>query len=354
MISWVERRQICTACDRVTLQFVMQPSYPLLIRAIRKPAAMILRTILAVGLLASMSTAQTLKKASANNAPASAQRGIQLAERGLCNQALPLLRKSLPHIARKKLRYDVAMATAQCGMSVNEEAAVVGALVLLRREFPHDPKVLYTATHFYSELASRAAQELAATAPTSAEAQELEAEALESHGKLEQAAAEYRKILQKYPDQAGIHYRLGQLILSEPPTATTADDAKREFEEELKVDPTAASAEFMLGDLARQAQQWDDAIVHFSRAAKLDAGFSEAFLGLGMSLNAAGKNSDAVLPLEKYVKMEPSDPAGHYQLAIAYARTGRRQEAERQMALQRETAKKAPPSGPSDDPNQLE
>jgi len=329
----------------------MRLSYPLPIPAIHKHAAVILATIFALGLLANTSAAQTVKKASATDASASAEQGIQLAERGLCNQALPLLRKSLPHIAQRKLRYDVAMATAQCGMSVNEEAAVVDALVLLRREFPHDPKVLYTATHFYSELASRAAQELAATAPTSAEAQELEAEALESHGKLDQAAAEYRKILQKYPDQPGIHYRLGQLILSEPPTATTADDAKKEFEEELKIDPTAASAEFMLGDLARQAEQWADAIDHFSRAAKLDAGFSEAFLGLGMSLNAAGKNSDAVAPLERYVKMEPSDPAGHYQLAIAYARTGRQQDAERQMALQREAAKKAPPSGPQN-PNE--
>ncbi|HEV2616534.1 MAG TPA: tetratricopeptide repeat protein [Candidatus Acidoferrales bacterium] len=244
------------------------------------------------------------------------------------------------------MRYDVEMATAQCGMSIYQEDAIVEALVLLRREFPRDPKVLYTATHFYSELASRAAQELAAMAPTSAEAQELDAEGLESHGKFDEAAAEYRKILEKYPGQPGIHYRLGQIILAEPGTATTADDAKKEFEAELKIDPTAASAEFMLGDLARRAQQWDDAIAHFSRAAKLDAGFSEAYLGLGLSFNAAGKNSDAVAPLEKYVKMEPDDAAGHYQLAIAYARTGRQQDAQREIVLQREAQKKAPPAGP--------
>jgi predicted Zn-dependent protease len=63
---------------------------------------------------------------------------------------------------------------------------------------------------------------------------------------------------------------------------------------------------------------------------------------LGMSLNSAGKFSDAVTPLETYVKMEPDDPAGHYQLATAYTRTGRKQDAQRQMQLQQEAAAKSP------------
>lgn len=288
-----------------------------------------------VGTLAISSVAQTTKKAPATDPSATAQRGIDLAAGGRCTEALPVLRKAIARVTEKKVRYDAEMAMAQCGMSVNQQDAAVEGLILLRREFTRDPKALYTATHFYSELASRAAQELAATAPTSAEAQELDTEARESQGKWDEAAAEYRKILEQYPNQPGIHYRLGRIILSEPATAQTAGDAKKEFEAELQVDPDAASAEFMLGDLARQAEQWDEAVKRFSRAAQLDAGFSEAYLGLGMALNASNKNADAVAPLENYVKMEPGDPAGHYQLAIAYSRTGRKQDADRELALQR-------------------
>lgn len=291
--------------------------------------------------------AQNPRKTASSDLSASAQMGIQFASEGRCGEALPLLRKSVSHISEKKLTYDAAMAMAQCGMSMDQEDAAVEALVLLRREFPHDPKVLYTATHFYSELAMRAAHELAATAPHSAEVQELNAEALESQGKLDEAAKAYQQILDQYPTQAGIHYRLGRIILAEPQNANSAEDARKEFEAELKIDPNAASAEFMLGDLDRQAQQWTGAIEHFGRAAKLDAGFSEAYLGLGISLNAAGKHADAVAPLEKYVKMEPFDPAGHYQLAIAYARTGRMQDANREIALQHEAEKKAQ-SAPQD------
>ncbi len=74
----------------------------------------------------------------------------------------------------------------------------------------------------------------------------------------------------------------------------------------------------------------------------MDEGFIEAYLALGMSMNSAGNFADAVAPLESYVKMQPDDPAGHYQLATAYARTGRKQEAQQQMVLQQETAAKAP------------
>jgi Flp pilus assembly protein TadD len=63
-----------------------------------------------------------------------------------------------------------------------------------------------------------------------------------------------------------------------------------------------------------------------------------------MSLASAQKFADAVAPLEKYVKFVPEDPAGHYQLAIAYDRTGRKENAAREMQLQREAAAKAPAS----------
>lgn len=312
----------------------------------RFPTVFIVLHVAAAGIFSAACMAQRSKKSAAPDPSASVRQGIQLTAGGRCNEALPLLKKSLPRISDKQLRYDAAMATAQCGMSVNDDADAIDALVLLRKEFPNDAKVLYTASHFYSELAMRAARQLVHADPHSAEAQELNAESLESHGKLDQALEVYRQILKQYPQQPGIHYRIGRLMLAGPQTAASSEDAKKEFEEELKINPTAASAEFMLGDLARQAEQWNQAILHFGRAAKLDAGFSEAFLGLGISFNADGKSAEAVVPLEKYVKMEPTDPAGHYQLAIAYNRVGRKQDAAREIALQREAEKKAPPATP--------
>jgi len=270
----------------------------------------------------------------------SAQSAINLAAAGHCGEALPALKKAMTQVTSKNGKYALEMAMARCAMSLGRTETAVGTLLQLNREFHHDPEVLYLTTHFYSELASRASQELAATAPTSAQAQQLDAEAFESRGDWDKAVAEYRRILAQNPQRQGIHYQIGRVLLSRTPPAV--EDANKEFEEELKVNPNSASAEFMLGETARQAGQWDDAIARFTRAATLDVSFDEAYLALGMSLNAAGKFALAVSPLETYVKRQPADPAGHYQLAAAYSRTGRKPQAEKELGLQREAAAKAP------------
>jgi tetratricopeptide (TPR) repeat protein len=291
------------------------------------------------GLLTSV-PAQVSSKAPPADFSSSAERGVGLAAKGRCREALPILKKSAAHLADKQLKYRAVMSTARCAMSLDQTDTAVEALLLLNREFPHDPDVLFTSTRLYSELASRAAQDLAATAPTSHQAEQLEAEAFESQGNWDKAITQYKKILDQDPKVADIHYRLGRIYLSQSPP--DAENAKSEFAEELKINPDNASAEFMLGEIARQAGQWDEAVEHFSRASRLDEGFQEAYLALGMSLNSAGKFSDAVKPLQSYVRMQPGDPAGHYQLATAFARSGHKPEAEREMALQREAAAKSP------------
>ncbi len=296
-------------------------------------------------LVTASSAAQVSAKTPATDVIASAQQAISLAAKGRCHEALPILKKTASHLVDKQLRYRALMSTARCAMSLDQTETAVEALLVLKREFPHDPDVLYSAAHFYSALASRAAQELATEAPTSHQAEQLDAEAFESQQNWDNAVAEYRKILEQEPKLAGIHYRIGRIFLSKSPADT--ESAKAEFNEEVKIDPDNAAAEFMLGEIARQAGQWEDAIGHFSRAAKLDEGFQEAYLALGMSLNSAGKFSDAIAPLKSYVKMQPGDPAGHYQLATAYARTGNKPEADREMALQREASAKIPAGTPT-------
>ncbi len=48
------------------------------------------------------------------------------------------------------------------------------------------------------------------------QAHELNAEALEMRGKWDEAAKEYRAVLQQNPRLPGIHFRLGRLLLSKP------------------------------------------------------------------------------------------------------------------------------------------
>jgi tetratricopeptide (TPR) repeat protein len=302
-------------------------------------------SFLLVGALAASSDAQTRPATPA--AGDAASQGISLAKTGRCRAALPFLRKGATAAAAtgpqaKDAQYQAALAFFRCAMSLNNEQSTSDALLLLRRDFGSAPEVLYLTAHYYSDLASGAEKQLSAQFPESPQARKLDAEALESQEKWDEAAALYKKILDQNAREPGIHYRLARIWLSRAETASNAAEAKRELEAELKLDPSNGSAEFMLGELSRRAGEWDTAIQHFSSAARLDEGFAEAYLALGTTLCSAEKYSDAIAPLERYIKMQPEDPAGHYQLGTAYARTGNKQAAQKELTLQRELAAKAP------------
>ena len=283
--------------------------------------------------LAPPAGAQTPNKTAAG--PASgAPNAVSLAENGHCIEALPLLRKNLSQVKARDLKLKSAVEGVRCAMTLHQTDAALEFLRVLTREFPKDPDALYVAVHAYSDLSALTSQKLATDSPGSYQAHELLAEAFESQGKWDDAEKEYRGILKDNPALPGIHFRLGRLLLSRPnPAPEAANEARQQFIEELKIDPKNAGAEYVLGEMARQSQQWDEAVNHFSRAAKLDPQFGEAFLGLGMALNAEKQYANAVAPLETAVKLEPSNPDAHYNLAMAFARSGHKEEGDKEFAI---------------------
>jgi tetratricopeptide (TPR) repeat protein len=295
------------------------------------------RLLLACTLAASLCCqAQSAVQSAKTDTSAAGKKGVELAKTGHCKEALPILKKSSATVAEKDLKRNIGFAGVRCAMFADQPDAAIDFLRLLNREFPHDPDVLYLSVHTYSDLSTRASAQLANTAPTSYQSQEITAEALEVQGKWDDAANIYRQILKQNPNLAGIHYRLGRVLVSKPEFGpVAAEEAKHEFEKELQIDSANAGAEYVLGEIAKQQQQWDDAIQHFSQAARLDASFGDAFVGWGGSLVEVKKFSDAVAPLETAVKLEAKNPAAHYLLAIAYARSGRKEDSEKEFAIHR-------------------
>jgi tetratricopeptide (TPR) repeat protein len=282
---------------------------------------------------------QNVAKGAGTASGGDSQRGLALAENGHCKEALPLLKKEIHQATDKDIKKHIGLDGLHCAMTHNVPYEALDFLVVLSRDFPRDPEVLYAATHAYSDLSMRASQDLAHEAPFSFQVHLLNAEALELQGKWDEAAVEYRRILEINPMQPGIHARLGRALLSKPhPSPADVEQAGKNFQEELEIDPRNAVAEFVLGQLAADANDSATAIRHFTRATKLDTGFSEAFLGLGTALNSSKQFTQAIPPLEAYEKMAPDSPTGHYQLAVAYAGAGRREDSNREAALQRESA----------------
>ena len=300
-----------------------------------------LRYFSAIGLLllcTCFASAQASRKTSTvGESSAGAEQALKLVESGHCAEALPSLKKATPHVTDQDLKLKARLATLKCAMTMDRRGDAMDVLQALGREFPKDADALYMSTHALSDLATRVAEDLARNAPNSYQAHELNAEALELQGRWDEAAKEYQGILQRNPDLPGIHFRIARLLLSKPnPGPTMAADAKKELDQELKINPNNPPAEYVLGELARQSQDWDQAVEHFSRAAKLDPSFGDAFLGMGTSLVAARKFADAIPPLESAVKLQPANPGAHYNLAMAYSRAGRKLDAGREFAIHRQ------------------
>ena len=263
--------------------------------------------------------------------------GISLAESGQCRDALAYLEKDYPRLPDPQLKQVMGTNALRCAMATGQPDKAVDFARWLNRDFPDDPDVLYLSALLYSELSTRASQRLLRTAPASIQAHQFNAEVLEIQGKVADASEEYRKVLSLNPRLPGIHLRLGRLLLAGERGSTTFDEARREFAEELQIDPGSSGAEYELGEMARQARQWSEAIERFGRAAKLDPGLVEALIGLGKSLVSANRAEEAVAPLEAAVKLAPDNPVAHYQLSFAYRRLGREEEAKRELAVYRET-----------------
>ena len=268
-----------------------------------------------------------------------AQRAVALAEAGKCAEALPLLKKSVRQIADRDLKKRIGLLGLNCAMTHNAPFDSLEFLDLLHREFPRDPEVLYAATHAFSDLSFRTSQELVREAPFSYQVHMLNAEALETQGKWQEASAEYQKIIDINPTMPGIRARMGRALLSAPqPSPDAVEQARKDFEAELEIDPNNATAEFVLAELSKDTD-FGAAVRHYTRATKIDAGFAEAYLGLGTALVSHQQFADAIPPLETYEKLAPDSPTGHFQLALAYNGVGRKDDANREAALQRETAK---------------
>src|SRR5262249_34928205 len=189
---------------------------------------------------------------------------------GRCREALPFLEEDYSHVNDQRFKRIVGLHGEGCASAINEPYRAINFLQWLNRDFPDDPEVLYRATHVFSDLSTRSGQRLVNAAAGSRQARQLYAETLEAQGRRADAIAEYRKLLAAEPGLPGIHYQVGHLLLAGEPDAATLDAARREFEEELRLNPSHVDSEYELGEMARQARKWNEAIEHFDRAGKID------------------------------------------------------------------------------------
>ncbi len=261
--------------------------------------------------------------------------GLCDAELGRNEAAVKLLEPAWSHPPDEQAARLIGLdlLRAYQGLQQYGKAAMLGEDLL--RRYPKDSEIVYQVSRLHAGRSYQLMKQLVQTAPDSYWVHDANAQVHESLQRYDLAQQEYRKAIELNPNAPGAHYGLGRAILGASKDDHSIDEAVREFERELAVSPENASAEYELGEIARERGQFDLAREHFSRAVRYTPDFFEAQVGLARLLLKQGSPREAIPHLEHAARLEPRDTLPHYLLAAAHKSLGNADAADRELNLYR-------------------
>jgi tetratricopeptide (TPR) repeat protein len=260
---------------------------------------------------------------------------MSLSELGRYSEALPGLEKGFRRSTDRALKRMAGLQLERAYTGLQRDSKAVDVALELNRLYPDDPEVLYHTGRLFGNFAYLSMRKLSQVSPSSVWRHQAAGEAFESQGDHDLAIAEYRKVLSIDPGRAGIHFRIGRaLVASLQQTNSRPEDsveALKEFEQELRLDPTNANAAYEMAEIHRRSGQLEKAQQLFEAALKNYPDFEEAQVGLGRTLIVMGKPDGALPHFQKAIALDPEDDVPYYHLAQVYKALGK--EAEQQKAL---------------------
>jgi tetratricopeptide (TPR) repeat protein len=167
-------------------------------------------------------------------------------------------------------------------------------------------------------LAAQAYQEVVSRAPENLHARLRLGASLLSSGRLGAAEKELDEVLRRAPAHPQANFYLGAVLFEQKRT----DEARARLERELAVDPRCYGCMAKLAHIAylngdeRLCESW------LAKAAALERDYVETNLVSGMLASRQGRYDQAIQHLTRVVAQAPDYATAHYQLALAYRRSG--------------------------------
>jgi tetratricopeptide (TPR) repeat protein len=221
-------------------------------------------------------------------------------------------------------------------LSLNQPSKALQITGALLDRYPNDPEILYRASHLYGDMALKTMTHLIDVAPNSIWKRMSFAEALEAEKKYDLAIIEYRKVIAEDPDMSAVHYRLGKaLLLRAPDSADAREEALKELQQAVALDPRDSAAEYEMGEIYRRQGQLKPARDHFDRAVTLDPTVEDAQIALARTLLRLQEAKESVPHLEAAIQLNRTNEISHFLLANAYKSLGNLTDSESEMALYR-------------------
>ena len=268
-----------------------------------------------------------LDQAPASDARAKAFLSIVRAATGECEAVAPDLARQASG-SDPVLRRLTALALAQCHIAAKQFTQAGPVIAKLEQEFPSDPDVLYVSANYHMKAWNDAIYRMYQAAPSSYRTDQLSAEVFETQGRITEAIAEFRKATAKNPRAINLHYRLGRALLQQSHNPAALDEARKEFDAELALNPSDAVAEYQVAQIFATQGKKAESAARYERAAQLRPDFPEALIAVAKLRSEAKRYPEAVALLEKAVKLQPRSEAARYALMLAYRNAGRTAEAQ--------------------------
>jgi len=247
------------------------------------------------------------------------------------DQAIVPLERSL-----KKQPGDVR-ARAALGLSafmVQDFRKASAILSAIPGEVDNDPGLGYAyatslvKTGDYTE-GVRRLKDLSSKNPNNAEMHTFLGEAFSEQKEYSEALEEYRKSLAINADQARPHFLAGLVLIHQGESA----EAERELRAALRLNPTDVATKYHLAYALIQRQEKTEAFALLRQVIEQDPKYADAYYELGKLQLEKGDVKEAISSLEAGTKLTPDSDYIHYQLAMAYRRDSRNDDAQRELKL---------------------
>jgi tetratricopeptide (TPR) repeat protein len=246
---------------------------------------------------------------------------LNYAEMSRFQDALPGLEKGFRDPPDPAMQRLAGLELQRCYTALKKLDQAAEITVKMQRLYPEDPEVVYHAGRLYGELAFANMKKLTQLAPESVWVRQAKGEAHELKGEFDLAISEYQRVIAAEPDRPGIHFRLGRALLARG-GENGPTDALREFQQELRVDPTNTRAGYEAGEILRRAGQSEKALEYLARVVEQQPDFEEGRIAFARALIESGQPAKARPHLEAAIKLNPDNEVPHYQLALVCGAMG--------------------------------
>ncbi len=146
---------------------------------------------------------------------------------------------------------------------------------------------------------------------------------LMDQGKLDEAVKNFNEALQINPNFAVAHGNIGCVFVQ----MGKPNEAIRHFTEALQIEPDSAKVHNNLGAVLAQQGKVDEAVKHYTRALQLEPDFVEAHNNLASALAWQGRFDEAIRHFNEALRIKPDDAKSHNELGRTLLSQGRLDEA---------------------------